>query len=116
MGENGLRAQQIRQLEVILEPAGGMPSHVVWIFTTTTEGEKNLFEGNENPSPLLSRCVEVKLSRQGLARPMAKAVQAIARAEELDGRPLAAYARLLQDNRNNMRAALQAVEAGEMLA
>jgi len=112
---HGLRAQQIRQLEVILEPAGGMREHVVWIFTTTTEGEKNLFEGNENPSPLLSRCIEVRLSRQGLAKPMAEAVQAIARAEGLDGQDIARYVRLMADNANNMRRALQRVESGEML-
>ena len=35
--------------------------------------------------------------------------------ESLDGRPLAAYERLLKDNRNNERAALQTIEAGAML-
>lgn len=52
---------------------------------------------------------------QRLAKPMAEAVQGIARAEGLDGQPIARYVRLMQECGNNMRRALQIVEAGAML-
>jgi len=63
---HGLSKSAIRQLLVTLER---IPSHVVWCFTTTNDGQESLFDDQIDAHPLLSRCVELSLSRRGLAMP-----------------------------------------------
>jgi len=57
----------------------------------------------------------VELAKRGLAEAFAKRAQEIAQAEGLDGKPLPAYLELVRQNRNNMRAVLQAIQLGEMM-
>ena len=92
-----------------------LPSHTVVIFTTTRKVSADLF-GDHDSGPFASRCYQVTLTNQGLAKPFAERAKAIAEAEGLDGKPMGAYVRLVQDCKNNMRAVLQRIEAGELMA
>lgn len=109
---HGLRADIVRRLLGILER---LPSHTVFIFTTTQAGQKHLFDNKIDASPLVSRCLQIELTNSTALRiAFAKHCRAIASIEALNGQPLAAYVDLARDCGNNMRMMLQAVESGKM--
>lgn len=110
---HGLRSDAIKQLLVTLER---IPAHAAWIFTTTKLGQESLFADEIDAHPLLSRCAVIALAERDLAKPFAERALEIARAEELDGRPLGDYIRLVNEHRANFRAVLNAIESGVMLA
>lgn len=110
---HGLSKAAVRQLLVMLER---IPPHVLWIFTTTIDGQQLLLDGTEDGGPLLSRCVPIQLSQRGLCEPFAERARTIAQAEGLDGQPIERYQRLAKDCGNNLRMMLSRIDAGEMLA
>ena len=104
-----------KQVGALLDLTEPIPDHIVWVFTTTTQGQLK-FDWLDDASPLLSRCQRVKLRETGLAQAFAKRAREIAVAEGLDGRPISYYLERVKQNRNNLRAVLQEVQQGKMLS
>jgi replication-associated recombination protein RarA len=112
---HGLRRDTIRELLTAVEPSGGLPDHIVWVFTTTKAGEQRLFDDDEtgDAAPLLSRCIEVQTVYDDAARVgFAKRAREVAKAEGLDGLPLSVYERAVSQSGGNMRRVLQRIESG----
>jgi len=93
----------------------GLAGRVVWLFTTTVDGQESLFDEQIDAHPLLSRRQEIPLARRDLAKAFAERAKSIAQTEGLDGKPIDAYVKVVQKYRNNLRAVLQEVEAGAMM-
>lgn len=112
-----LSAAALARLKTALEPRDGIPSYVAIIFTCTKESAGLLWEDSEDAPQFLSRCLGYSLTSKGLADLFAARALEIARAEDLDnGKPLAAFKRLVMDARNNMRMVLSRIQAGAMFA
>ena len=82
---HGLNKATVRQLLTTLER---IPGHVVWVFTTTVDGQEALFEGVDDAHPLLSRCIDLPLARRDLAKAFAERARQIAEKEGLNPIPL----------------------------
>ena len=105
---HGMNKRVVRQFLTTLER---IPRHVVWIFTTTCAGQKLLFDGCVDASPLVSRCVRLTTDT---SHPIAFAIRArgVAKAQGMDARPLEAYVDLVQRHGCNLRAVFQEIETG----
>ncbi len=109
---HGLRKASIRRLLGLLER---IPGHIVFVFTTTKIGESKLFEDNIDSNPLLSRCIKIELTNQGLAKVFAEHCRIIATKENLNGKPIESYIKLAAKCHNNCRSMLQEIESGNLL-
>lgn len=109
---HGLRKPVVRRLLGLLE---NLPDFIVFIFTTTKQGETKLFEDSIDASPLLSRCVKIELTSQGLSRVFAEHCRDIANKENLNGKPIESYVKLAQKCKNNCRMMFQEIESGTMI-
>jgi hypothetical protein len=56
------------------------------------------------------------LSRRDLSRPFAERAKRTAEDEGIDSQPIERYVKLAQSCRNNLRAMLTAIDAGEMIS
>ena len=109
---HGLSRAVLTQLLVTLER---IPKHVLWCFTTTIDGQMKL-DGMDDAAPFFSRCLPIDLARRGLAEPFAQFILDVANVEGLGGKDLNAALKIVKENRNSLRASLQAVEAGALSA
>lgn len=103
----------VQVLLSVLEP---MPRRVLIAFTTT-EGRKctaDLF--GQFSDPLLSRCVKISLTSQGLAPAFTKRAMQIAESIGLGGIAEKQAIRIVQDAKNNMREILSRVQSGDFMA
>ncbi len=109
---NEAHAMTAKAVQAWLTLLERLPEKWLVVFTTT-QGTSGLF--GDFDEPLMSRCKVFQLTTQGLAQRFADRAREIADAEGLNGKPAAAYLRLVQSCHNNFRAVLQQIDAGVML-
>lgn len=109
---HGFKADTVRRLLTLIEPQGGLPSHVAFCFTTTKAGQAKLFDDLDDAGPLLSRCVRLALEERGLNQVFAQKLFEIAPAEGLGNPTLQQCLKLVNEARGNFRDCLNALDGG----
>jgi replication-associated recombination protein RarA len=112
---HGLSSKVVSRLQTVLEQ-DNVQRNSTWIFTTTFQGSRKLFDDAFDACPFMSRAIELTLEHgEDVVLAFAIRARQIAQTEQLDGQPLDAYVRLVRNSGCNMRKVLQRIEAGEML-
>lgn len=111
---HGLNTRIVSELQTILE-ASHVQRNATFVFTTTTRGQKHLFDTKFDAIPFLSRVVQIELDWQGSELDFALRAREVAQKEGLDGKPLEDYLELAVSNRCNLRAMFNSLESGGML-
>lgn len=112
---HGFRRDQVRKL-LGLTDTGRIPKWCVWCFTTTLEGNKTLFEGIDDASPLLSRCIVLPMRTSGAELAIALRVREIASAEGVEEDSIETYLSLYRTCKGNIRAMLGEIESGVLVS
>jgi len=99
--------------ETLLVLLEHLPSKRLVIFTSTCELAGNLLGPAKTVTdPYRSRCKCVKLTNQGLCKPLAAWLKQGATDAGLDGKPVERYERLMKKHGNNIRACWQEIQQG----
>lgn len=94
-----------------------LPPYVVWVFTTTKQGQASLFEDDKDGDcqPLVSRCTEIVLADGPYVRlALARRAKEVGMAAGCDGLPESVYQAAIEGCKGNLRALLQRVESGQL--
>lgn len=102
---HAITPKAVQALLIMLEK---VPKRTLVAFTTTEKSMFGAFDG-----PLLSRCIRIGLTNQGLAKPFAQRALEIAESEGKGGINEAKALRIVQDEKNNFRAVLARIQAFE---
>jgi hypothetical protein len=95
----------------------GEKNNTLIIFTSILPGSARretecLFENDRDGKALLSRCIELKIEKQGIAQKFAERAKEIAMREDLDGKPISVYLDRVNYHRGNFRHVLGDIQKG----
>jgi len=102
---HGLRRDVVRELLVFLED---LKHDTTVIFTTTLEGQLHFEDSQIDATPLQTRCIQIRLTNQGLLKPFTALCLDIASREGLEVKP-AAIERIIKESGNSCRAGINAL-------
>lgn len=113
---HNLSPKCVEELQTILENSQ-VQRNSTWIFTTTLVGQRELFDNRLSAAAFASRakCFVFNTDNE-TEEAIVSRVAEIADKEALNGAPMYEYWKLGRECQYNMRAMLQRVECGEMLA